>query len=90
MLPKGIESKGWIGSLPRNKPGYIYESTWRMMPLYGWRGRLMILAIRGLYKEVQAAPTQLGYHLHVALEGGGDLYLALSTIADLEADNLIV
>ena len=40
--------------------------------------------------QVQAASTQVNYHLHVALEGGGGLYLAWSTIADLEADNLIV
>lgn len=40
--------------------------------------------------QVQGAATQLGDHLHVALANGGDLYLALSTIADIEADNLIV
>lgn len=40
--------------------------------------------------QVQAASTQLGYHLHVALEGGGDLYLAFTTLAEIEADNLIV
>ena len=39
--------------------------------------------------QVQAAATQAGTHLHVALEGG-DLYLANTTLADIGADNLIV
>ena len=40
--------------------------------------------------QVQAAATQIGEHLHVALAGGGDLYLANTVLADVEADNLIV
>ena len=40
--------------------------------------------------QVQAAATQQGAHLHVALAGGGDLYLANTTLAEVEADNLIV
>ena len=40
--------------------------------------------------QVQAAATQQGGHLHIALAGGGDLYLAWSTVADVEADHLIV
>ena len=40
--------------------------------------------------QVQAAATQQGDHLHIALAGGGDLYLAWSTVADVEADNLMV
>ena len=40
--------------------------------------------------QVQAAATQLGEHLHVALAGGGDLYIANAVLADLEADNLIL
>ena len=39
--------------------------------------------------QVQAAATQAGTHLHVALEGG-DLYLANTTLADIGAENLIV
>ena len=39
--------------------------------------------------EVQAAATQLGADLHVALDGGGDLYLANTTLSEIEADNLI-
>ena len=39
--------------------------------------------------QVQAAATQLGAHLHIDLAGGGDLYLANTTIAALDADNLI-
>ena len=39
--------------------------------------------------QVQAAATQLGEHLHVALAGGGDLYIANTVLADVEADNLI-
>ena len=39
--------------------------------------------------QVQNAATQLGEHLHVALPGGGDLYLANTTLAEIEADNLI-
>ena len=40
--------------------------------------------------QVQAAATQLGTDLHIALAGGGDLYLANTTLTDIEADNLIV
>ena len=39
--------------------------------------------------QLQAAATQLGADLHVALAGGGDLYLANTALADIEADNLI-
>ena len=39
--------------------------------------------------QVQAAATQQGAHLHVALAGGGDLYLANTVLAEIEADNLI-
>ena len=39
--------------------------------------------------QVQAAATQQGAHLHVALAGGGDLYLANTVLAEVEADNLI-
>ena len=39
--------------------------------------------------EVQAAATQLGEHLHIALAGGGDLYLANTTLAEIEADHLL-
>ena len=39
--------------------------------------------------QVQAAATQLGDHLHVALAGGGDLYLANTTLTEVEADHLI-
>ena len=41
-------------------------------------------------EQVQASATQLNEHLHIALEGGGDLYLANTVLADVEADNLIV
>ena len=40
--------------------------------------------------QVQGAATQLGDHLHVALADGGDLYLAYTTLAEVEADSLIV
>ena len=40
--------------------------------------------------QVQAAATQQGEHLHIALAGGGDLYIANTVLADIEADNLIV
>ena len=39
--------------------------------------------------QVQAAATQLGDHLHVALAGGGDLYLANTTLTEIEAGYLI-
>ena len=48
------------------------------------------LAIGMNLSQVQASATQLGDHLHVALPGGGDLYLANTTIGDLGADNLVV
>ena len=48
------------------------------------------LAIGMNLSQVQAAATQLGDDLHVALAGGGDLYLANTTLTDIEADNLIV
>ena len=40
--------------------------------------------------QVQASATQLGEHLHVALAGGGDLYIANTVLAEVEADNLIL
>ena len=40
--------------------------------------------------QVQAAATQQGAHLHVALAGGGDLYLANTALAEVEADNPVV
>ena len=40
--------------------------------------------------EVQGAATQVGAHLHIALAGGGDLYLANTILTEIEADNLIV
>ena len=39
--------------------------------------------------QVQAAATQLGPDLHVARAGGVDLYLAGTTLSEIEADNLI-
>lgn len=39
--------------------------------------------------EFQNAAKQIGYHLHIELPGGGDLYLANTTIGEIEADNLI-
>ena len=39
--------------------------------------------------QVQAAATQVGAHLHIELAGGGDLYLANTTLAEVEADHLI-
>ena len=47
------------------------------------------LAIGMNLAQVQAAATQLGADLHVALAGGGDLYLANTTLTEIEADNLI-
>ena len=41
------------------------------------------------FAQFQAAATQLGTDLHVAFEGG-DLYLANTTLADVEADHLVV
>ena len=40
-------------------------------------------------EQIQAAATQLGEHLHVALPGGGDLYSANTSLAEIEADNII-
>ena len=48
------------------------------------------LSIGMTLSQVQAAATQLGDHLHVALAGGGDLYLAWTTLTEVEADHLIV
>ena len=48
------------------------------------------LAIGMNLSQVQGAATQLGTDLHIALAGGGDLYLANTTLAEIEADNLIV
>ena len=39
--------------------------------------------------QVQAASTQLGYDLGINLPGGGNLYMANTTIWDIGADNLI-
>ena len=39
--------------------------------------------------QVQAAATQQGAHLHVALANGADLYLAYTTLTELDADHLI-
>ena len=47
------------------------------------------LAIGMTLPQVQAAATQQGAHLHVALAGGGDLYLANTTLAEIDADHLI-
>ena len=47
------------------------------------------LAIGMTLPQVQAAATQQGAHLHEALAGGGDLYLAYITLAELDADHLI-
>lgn len=47
------------------------------------------LAIGMTLPQVQAAATQQGAHLHVALVGGGDLSLAYTTLPELEADHLI-
>ena len=46
------------------------------------------LAIGMTLPQVQAAATQLGAHLHIELAGGGDLYLASTTLAEVEADHL--
>ena len=40
------------------------------------------------FSGLRAAATQLGPHLHIAFEGGS-LYLANTTLADVEADNLL-
>ena len=47
------------------------------------------LAIGMTLAQVQGAATQLGADLHVALAGGGDLYLANTTLSEIEADNLV-
>ena len=47
------------------------------------------LAIGMTLPQVQAAATQLGAHLHVVLAGGGDLYLANTVLAEVEADHLV-
>ena len=39
--------------------------------------------------QVQAAATQRGEHLHIELADGGDLYLANTTLAEIEADHLV-
>ena len=39
--------------------------------------------------QVQNAATQLGEHLHIELPGGGDLYLAFTTLSEIGSDNLI-
>ena len=56
-------------------------------PLFGEAHRL---AIGVSLSQVQAAATQLGTDLHIALAGGGDLYLANTTLTEIEADNLVV
>ena len=48
------------------------------------------LAIGMNLSQVQAAATQHGTDLHIDLAGGGDLYLANTTLTDIEADNLVV
>ena len=48
------------------------------------------LAIGIDLSQVQAAATQLGADLHIALAGGGDSYLAGTTLTEIEADNLVV
>ena len=48
------------------------------------------LSIGMTLPQVQAAAAQVGAHLHVALAGGGDLYLANTTLTEIEADNLIL
>ena len=47
------------------------------------------LAIGMNLAQVQGAATQIGADLHVALAGGGDLYLANTTLSEIEADNLV-
>ena len=47
------------------------------------------LSIGVTLPEVQAAATQKGAHLHVALANGADLYLANTTLPELDADHLI-
>ena len=47
------------------------------------------LAIGMSLSQVQAAATQFGPDLHIALAGRGDLYLAATTLAEIEADNLM-
>ena len=51
--------------------------------------RLAFLSVGMTLAQVQAAATQLGEHLHVALAGGGDLYIANTVLAEVEADNLL-
>ena len=73
MLQKGF-------TLGRNQ-----RTTWLMRP-----GRKPEIRNHGMnLAQVQAAATQLGEDLHVALAGGGDLFFAGRTLAGIEADNLI-
>ena len=39
--------------------------------------------------EVRAAATQVGYHVHVELADGGDLYLAWTTLGELAGQELV-
>ena len=47
------------------------------------------LAIGMTLPQVQAAATQVGAHLHIELAGGGDPSLASTTLAEVEADQLV-
>ena len=47
------------------------------------------IAIGTNLAQVQAAARQLGPDLHIALAGGGDLYLAGTMLGEIEADNLV-
>ena len=47
------------------------------------------LSIGMTLPQAQAAATQQGAHLHVALANGADLYLAYTTLPELDADHLI-
>ena len=40
--------------------------------------------------EARAAATQVGAHLHIELDGGGDLYLAWTTLGELAGVDLLV
>ena len=40
--------------------------------------------------EVRAAATQVGHHLHIQLDGGGDLYLAWTTLGELSGVDVLV
>ena len=39
--------------------------------------------------EVRGAATQVGAHLHIELDGGGDLYLAWTTLGELAGQELV-